>query len=611
MLGHDPVFGDPKEVQRKRSFEEIDTGLQQLEKEPQDLSFGMRSAKDKFDLGDPLRDQVIGQKQEDPIEKLKVKDLMSSFTKKSQAERVKQEAFDFMHNTRNHSDRFLRMVNEERRKVCLNEDMYSLYYEPDMVTMGSEYKSFFENRISEKDRAKKKKNKRSRLYQKEQNAKHIADVAADVQTSSFDSLNRAMTKQPFLCEAEDYNDLAMFMEKSGQEEKNRELVDLYLGKSLKKGPGGFEGRDVQKALDTMAAKLFSIDVRDLRLDNDEAMVENAPVLERLSGQVAAFDRMAGKHGFFDTLDEEKKQMMTERLNALRAIAAYYNARKDVITDQYFRDHYNDELSEHLSGDESKEQKAIAEKLEYARKMAEVMRALNGGPENADPMLKARIGVSREVLGNKHRQQDEKAGKELYRLQQSIAHLNEIDPLEEKKNIQKTMNKVMDRAFTPVQRPANRTGTWAKFKNRAMLGYRWVMGATFGTLSTIAGTAVFGARQKAIEGKILKNAQEKRRHDIVPGRSGETFKEEIVRKDEQGEDLDIYSDVRRGPLIWEKLSAGDPEDPPEVTLMIKQARRGSTASMVGLDVGHAFIGLSYSRYNKATKRKERYQLKMGF
>ena len=28
---------------------------------------------------------------------------------------------------------------------------------------------------------------------------------------------------------------------------------------------------------------------------------------------------------------------------------------------------------------------------------------------------------------------------------------------------------------------------------------------------------------------VKNAQEKRRHDIVPGRSGETFKEEIVRK----------------------------------------------------------------------------------
>ncbi len=36
--------------------------------------------------------------------------------------------------------------------------------------------------------------------------------------------------------------------------------------------------------------------------------------------------------------------------------------------------------------------------------------------------------------------------------------------------------------------------------------------------------------------------------MVPGRPGKFFREEIVRKDENGEDLEVYSDVRRGPLV---------------------------------------------------------------
>ena len=99
---------------------------------------------------------------------------------------------------------------------------------------------------------------------------------------------------------------------------------------------------------------------------------------------------------------------------------------------------------------------------------------------------------------------------------------------------------------------------------------------------------------------------------MPGRKDEEFRDEIVRKDEEGEDIDIYSDVRRGPLVWEKLTAGDPEDPPEVCIMMKQAKRGDKVALKGLDdMGHAMISLTYSRYNKTTKRKERYQLRMGF
>ena len=185
-----------------------------------------------------------------------------------------------------------------------------------------------------------------------------------------------------------------------------------------------------------------------------------------------------------------------------------------------------------------------------------------------------------------------------------------DPETERDNITATMNVVAGKAYMPVQRPADRLGTWSRIKNRLMVGYRFMVGSTIGTLASLVLNSYQGAKKLLYEGKEKGKAQEVRRHDLVPGRKGELFEDEIVKKDENGEDTEVYSDVRRGPLVFEKLSAGDPEDPPEVIVMSNQAKRGDTAAQAD-GPSHAFIGLSYSRYNKMTGRKERYQLRIGF
>ena len=185
-----------------------------------------------------------------------------------------------------------------------------------------------------------------------------------------------------------------------------------------------------------------------------------------------------------------------------------------------------------------------------------------------------------------------------------------NPKQEMADIQATMHVVQGKAFVPVQRPENRVGTWNKVKNRLMLGYRWTVGATVGTIASIVMNTYHGAKKLWNEGSQMKKAQATRRHDMVPGRKGEFFEDEVVAKDKYGEDTEVYSDVRRGPLIWEKLSAGDPDAPPEVTIMMHQTVRGTNADLESGDT-HAFMGLSYSRYNKTTKRKERYQLSIGF
>ena len=196
------------------------------------------------------------------------------------------------------------------------------------------------------------------------------------------------------------------------------------------------------------------------------------------------------------------------------------------------------------------------------------------------------------------------------LKAKARYLEFEDPIEEKDNIQATMNVVRGKAFVPVQRPARRMGIWAKVKNRLMVGYRFMVGATLGNMTSLVLNSYHGVKKLLYEGKEKRIAQDVRRHDLVPGRKGEVFEDEVVPKNEYGEDTEVYSDVRRGPLIFEKLSAGDPEDPPEVTIMSSQSKRGE-ATAFGGESAHAFIGLSYSRYNRMTRRKERYQLRIGF
>lgn len=184
------------------------------------------------------------------------------------------------------------------------------------------------------------------------------------------------------------------------------------------------------------------------------------------------------------------------------------------------------------------------------------------------------------------------------------------PRQEMANIQQQMLPIEGRDFVPIQQTEQRMGVWDKFKNRLKVGVRWSWGATFGAI--LSGISVATTKNITMLKEFfrVKGAQKKRDHDAVPGREGEKF-EEYGPVDQIKDDDEIYSDVRRGPLVWEKLTAGDPDEPPEVIIMAEQSKRGSGAALETSSMGHTMVGLVYSRYNKTTKRKERYQIRMGF
>lgn len=555
--------------------------------------------------------------------------------RKDQEERRRREAeqgaYDRRHSTNHHSTRFFNRIDDARRRLGNSREIYKLSHVPDETVLGKEYQASFKDRITGEKREQKKHNKKSRLYRKNENAALLSASVQEFQTASYDRMNRAMTKQALRCDKEDYNDLAMFMQE-GEDQKNIELVNLYLGKSVKWGPGGLEGQDVQQALDLMAAQLFSIDIRELHFENDTEMVKNAAQLEKIAGQVAAFDRMAQKAHFMESLDEDHQARLNERLESLRSIAAYYSVRKEIISNEYYKNHYNDELSMDVIGATREDQAKLAEKLVQSLVLGRSMMRINGidvgrmkyNGEFVHFTKEDTRGVIRminseysdrakqkELAKDAHKEKDALAERELLRLKEAITKLDRESPLEEQKKIQADMAAVQDRAILPVQRPENRIGGYAKFKNSLKLGWRWLFGNTLGLIGGLVSAIINVPETLVAEGSRRKTAQDKRRHDMVPGREGEYFREEIVRKDDKGEDLDVYSDVRRGPLVWEKLTAGDPEEPPEVMFMVDQAKRGSNVSMTGEEMGHAMICLSYSRYNKATKRKERYQVQFGF
>lgn len=106
-------------------------------------------------------------------------------------------------------------------------------------------------------------------------------------------------------------------------------------------------------------------------------------------------------------------------------------------------------------------------------------------------------------------------------------------------------------------------------------------------------------------------QKARNHNTVPGRRGESF------DTNPNEGNDILTDFRRVPIVWSyptaaKAADGNNNDiDPKITVYVQQPKTGSSRSMVGLDFGHAMLGIEYTRDSKISGRKERYNIKCGF
>ncbi len=251
----------------------------------------------------------------------------------------------------------------------------------------------------------------------------------------------------------------------------------------------------------------------------------------------------------------------------------------------------------------KEDEATAAKAEKEDNSTDITEKV----EDKSAEIKSKLENSKEVLQEKKVKLQEKGNPN--DIQSVNAVENEID------RINGTMQKVQDWNFVPVPKKRQKTSGWRKF----WTGFTNIASKVTKAIVNVV-TAPIAIYKKVSAEKALERAlaradermQAAKKYDAIPGWDGANFEK---KGNEKGED--ILEDERRVPTVWSYLTAGKAEDsdgnavPPEVTVYIAQPVAGSSEAMKGSDIGHAMVGINYSRYSNITKRYERYGLKYGF
>lgn len=262
-----------------------------------------------------------------------------------------------------HSEKLLETITLARRLTGLEPvTMNSLSYLPSATVLHSEYKAK-DLKLTAKKRAEKLENKRSRLYQKRVVAGQILQAEANNIAAGLQMMEMAIGKDQVLDNDQEIMDLAAFM--TTDKTTNERMVKAFFGT-------GGDPRTVNReaVLDGMTQMLFTINIGSLRLDNDQEMAKNAPMLEMVVRQVDAFDRLAKENNYLEGLNERMRSDVELKLSQLRSIAFYYNARKEILSDPYYMSHYNEELTMDITKEPTAAEKKDVEALEQRKAMSE-------------------------------------------------------------------------------------------------------------------------------------------------------------------------------------------------------------------------------------------------
>ena len=232
----------------------------------------------------------------------------------------------------------------------------------------------FKERIVGKSRKEKQKNASSRLFHKKQNETLIDKAESEYAGRLTANLRRHLPEgvNPLQTDARDLAQFMIFEDE--EEERNKNIAGLYFSSE---GDEAAKKENRRAALSEMAFMLMRVDISKLHLESDQEIAIHAEELERLTGQISAFDSLASKNAFFDSLEPEYKRSLTRKLESLRSIAAYYTAQKEVMRDPLYRDHYNDEITYNIGKKNGRKETQLAEKLMRSFVLGRIMMKLNG------------------------------------------------------------------------------------------------------------------------------------------------------------------------------------------------------------------------------------------
>ncbi len=250
---------------------------------------------------------------------------------------------------------------------------------PGQNVLLNDFGTTFKESIGASKRAGKIKNKKSRLFAKNANYNAIMEASNNMTQRRFSVMSRAMKGRNIGCNQQTFHDLSAFMMLAGvgDTEANKKLLDDYIGTGRDEETGKVTGQNRTEALDRIVQMMFCIDVSNVNFESDTAMIKSASQLENLVNCVGAFDRIKSNNNeYFEGLDPNMQKAINKRVDELRAVANYYVARKELLTDENFRTHYDYELSMEINENSTEEQRATAEKIMNSYVMAKNLIRIN-------------------------------------------------------------------------------------------------------------------------------------------------------------------------------------------------------------------------------------------
>ncbi len=208
--------------------------------------------------------------------------------------------------------------------------------------------------------SKRKKAIRTRgtaLYNKKENAEQV-EAAAEAWEAEMKRRRLAATagQDDAILAGEGVNGAACFL--TEDQEMNQELLHSLDGQeeSLHR-----LGRACFKQIMDLD---FNLDLR-----NDATFAKESGKMEDITRKVDAWIQLTDKHkGIIDGLADDEKRLLREKMEKGKGIAHYYRAQRKVITNSYYRTHYNSEISHSFNVKDSLEQKNLAMLLWFAEKL---------------------------------------------------------------------------------------------------------------------------------------------------------------------------------------------------------------------------------------------------
>ena len=301
------------------------------------------------------------------------------------------------------------LADKMKESYVIKNREYAKLSVPLNSELQSEYGTEFKDKSMMKSRESKIRNKKSRLFKKNQAANRFEALAAGEfeMRDKRAKLRRGIPEEERLrlksSQLKDLSELSSMLsvDDKTMESKFGDLVGKYSGMKEVRGEDGEIKREEMSKEEKEAARfdvmaevanelLANSELDKINLFDDESLSQNAPLLERLTSMTAIFNRMLNDNpGFMEALKvqttahkriadangnviKEKEirviaggitaEALTKQMERLQAVSDVYRVRKLIVTNQYYRTHYNSELSMNASLNDSPEQKYLAKLL---------------------------------------------------------------------------------------------------------------------------------------------------------------------------------------------------------------------------------------------------------